>query len=220
MFDLLVLAGLAFMGFFAIMNPLSSVSIFIALTENETNEEKHKIAVQSVLTAFIIIVIFAVGGHIILKIFGISFSALRLAGGILVAIIGYEMLHGKNSNINRPTKETIQETIKEEDSTTAITPLGMPLLAGPGTIITAMSFASGGVDRLLVTIIAFGLLCLITYFSFRAGEKIKDFLGTSALKVITRMMGLLLTVIGTQMFINGVYSAVLEFSGISPPFIL
>lgn len=219
MFDLFMLAGVAFMGFFAIMNPLSSVSIFMALTENEPEEEKHKIAIQSVLTAFIIIVVFAVGGHYILKIFGISFSALRLAGGILVALIGYEMLHGQNSNINRPTKETIQKTIKE-DSTIAITPLGMPLLAGPGTIITAMSFASGGIDRLIVTILAFGLLCLITYFSFLAGEKIKNFLGTSALKVITRMMGLILTVIGAQMFINGVYSAVLEFSGINPPFIL
>lgn len=220
MSELIIFAGIVFMGFFAIMNPLSSVSIFIALTADETEEEKKKIALQSVVTAFLIILVFSIAGHFILKMFGISFSALRIAGGILVAKIGYDMLQGKNSNVIRPSKETIQETIKEEDPTVAITPLGMPLLAGPGTIITAMSFSSGGIDRLIITIISFGILCLITYFSFIAGDKIKKVLGTSTLKVITRMMGMILTVIGIQMLINGTYSAVLEFSGISPPIIL
>lgn len=200
------------MGFFAIMNPISSVTIFLALTADEDNDETKKIAFQSVLTAFIIILVFSVAGHFILKLFGISFTALRIAGGVLVALIGYEMLQGHHSNVNRPSKETIQKTIKEEDATVAVTPLGIPLLAGPGTIITAMSFAGDGLPSLIITMSMFALLCLITYFTFVSGRKIQELLGASALKVITRMMGLILTVIGTQMLLMGIYGAINEFS--------
>lgn len=199
------------MGFFAMMNPISGISIFLALTLEEDEEETRRIAFKSLLTAFIIVVVFAVAGHFILKIFGISFTALRLAGGILVGLIGYEMLHGKTSTVNKPSKDTIQDTI-DKDSTLAFSPLGTPLLAGPGVIITAMNFASGCVEKLLITVATFALLCLMTYFAFLSGRKIKDFLGMSVLKVITRMMGLILAVIGVQMLIEGIYSAIREFS--------
>lgn len=209
--ELLIFVGVVFMGFFAIMNPISSVPIFLTLTEGEDEVSKQRIAFQSVFTAFLIVLFFVLSGHFILKIFGISFSALRIAGGILVALIGYEMLHGQRSSVSSPTKETIQKTLKEEDTSIAITPLGIPLLSGPGTIITAMSFASGGLLRLIITIIVFAFLCLITYYAFLSGERIKKAFGVSAFRVITRMMGLILSVIGVQMLITGVYSAVREF---------
>ena len=198
------------MGFFAIMNPISGVSIFLTLTNNEDTQTAKKIAFQSVLTAFIIVVIFSVAGHLILKVFNISFTALRLTGGILVGFIGYDMLHGKHSSVHRPSEETIEQTMEEEASV-AFAPLGTPLLAGPGVIITAMNFASSGIYSLIITIVNFGLLCIITYYSFLSGKKIKELVGISTLKVITRMMGLILAVIGMQMLIEGIYSAIKEF---------
>lgn len=210
MFEKLIYAGIVFTGFVAIMNPIACISIFLTLTHGEEEEEAQKTALHSVITAFTIVVIFSVAGHFLLNFLGISFTALRLAGGLLVGLIGYEMLQGKHSTVNKPSKESLEKTIKEESSV-AITPLGIPLLAGPGIIVTAMNFSAGGFANLLITISAFGLLCIITYFVFIWGKQIKKILGESALKVLTKMMGLILIFIGTQMFIEGVYSAVQDF---------
>jgi len=206
----LVYIGVVFMGFLSIMNPIAGVSIFMSLTSHETPQEIRKTAFTSILTAFCVVVLFALAGNILLSFFGVSFTALRLAGGILVALIGYDMLQGKQSAYGGATNGTNEEPQKEEGSI-AITPLGVPLLAGPGVIITAMNFSAGSYVNLISTIVAFGILCIITYFTYISGEKIKNMLGANILKVITKMMGLILIVIGTQMFIEGVYSAVHEF---------
>lgn len=211
MFEKLIYTGVVFAGFLAIMNPIACISIFLTLTYGEAEENAKKIALHSIITAFTIVVIFSLAGHYLLNFFGISFTALRLAGGLLVGIIGYEMLQGKHSTVNKPSKESLEKTIKEEGSI-AVTPLGTPLLAGPGIIVTAMNFSAGGFTNLLITIFAFGLLSIITYFVFIWGKKIKKLLGESALKVFTKMMGLILIFIGTQMLIEGVYSAVQEFT--------
>lgn len=211
----LIYAGVVFMGFLAIMNPIAGVSIFLSLTANETEDEVRKIALNSLLTAFAIVAIFALAGHYLLGFFGVSFTALRIAGGVLVALIGYEMLQGKQSSFNNPSAETATETSEEtpniEEGSIAITPLGIPLLAGPGVIITAMNFSTGGYANLIITILSFGLLCLITYFVFISGKQIKTLLGADALKVVTRMMGLILVVIGTQMLLEGISAVMSEF---------
>jgi len=207
MIEKLIYASVVFAGFLAIMNPIASISIFLSLTDNESDEQVKKIAFQSILTAFLIVVIFALVGHYLLKFFGISFTALRITGGILVAIIGYEMLQSNQSSFNRISEKTSDE----EESSVAITPLGIPLLAGPGVIITAMNFSAGGIINLIITILAFLLLCVITYFVFIFGKEIKTIVGANILRVMTKLMGIILTVIGTQMFIEGTYRAIIEF---------
>ena len=95
----------------------------------------------------------------------------------------------------------------------AASPLAMPIMAGPGTIATAMNFASApGRGEVIITVITFGLLCLLTYGMFVRGEKITKFLGPSVIDVITKMMGLILAVIGMQMLIEGVQQAIKSFS--------
>ena len=214
MIDKLIYASIVFTGFLAIMNPISSISIFLSLTNQETEEEVKKIAFQSTLTALLIVIVFSLTGHFLLRFFGVTFTALRLTGGILVALIGYDMLQGKQSAVSHQPKETIKKTIEEEGSV-AITPLGIPLLAGPGVIITAMNFSAGGLANCIITIISFGLLCIVTYFVFIFGKQIKKMLGANILKVITKMMGLILAVIGIQMLIEGIYSAVNEFHALN-----
>jgi len=210
MLDLIIYSGIVFLGFMAIMNPIAGISIFLTLTSSENEEEARKIAYKSVLAAFIIVFVFVIAGHLILKIFGISLTALRLTGGILVGIIGYDMLQGYNSNVSKPSTETINKSM-EEEANVAYAPLATPLLAGPGVIITAMNFASKGLPSVFITIVSFAVLCLITYYCFVFGKKIKQALGTSSLKVITRMMGLILAVVGMQMFIEGIYDAIKGF---------
>ncbi len=209
-FQKLMYFGVVFMGFFSIMNPVAAISIFLTLTAQDTEIVAKKSASQATLTAFIVVVVFSFIGHYLLELFGVSFTALRLTGGVLVGLIGYDMLQGKHSAVSNPQKETIIKTIEQEASY-AVTPLGVPLLAGPGVIITAMNFSSGGLINLLITVSSFGLLCVITYYVLVSGKQIKKILGASALKVITRMMGLILAVIGMQMLIEGIYSAIKEF---------
>lgn len=204
MFEKLIYASVVFAGFLAIMNPIASISIFLSLTSQDNEEKVKKIAFKSTLTALLIVILFSLAGYFLLSFFGVTFTALRLTGGILVAIIGYEMLQGKQSAVNRPSEE-------EEEGSIAITPLGIPLLAGPGVIITAMNFSSGGFVNCMITIISFGLLCLITYFVFIFGKQIKQLIGTSILNAMTKMMGLILAGIGIQMIIEGIYSAIREF---------
>lgn len=210
MLSTFVHAGLVFMGFFSIMNPLSSIPIFLSLTGNESEEETKKTALTSVITAFTVVVVFSLAGHFLLNFLGVSFTALRLAGGILVALIGYEMLHGKQSTYNNSPNDMLKKHPEKEGSI-AITPLGIPLLAGPAVIITSMNFSTGSFINLLITILSFGLLCVITYAVFLRGKKIQKILGSNILKVLTRMMGLILVVIGTEMTLEGVYAAVQEF---------
>lgn len=214
MIEKFVYAGTVFMGFAAIMNPISAVSIFLTLTMEENEDSARKIAFQSTLTAFLIVVCFAIAGNAFLNFFGISLTALRLAGGILVGLIGYEMLNGNHSNSNEPANETLDHTIKKEGSI-AITPLGIPLLSGPAVIITAMNFSAGNISNIFMTIFAFLVLCIITYFIFIFGKQIKQTLGTNSLKVVTKMMGLILSVIGMQMILDGIYSAIKDFQGMT-----
>ena len=212
MIEKLVYATIVFTGFLAIMNPIAAISIFLSLTSQESERSVKKIAFQSTLTALSIVAIFSLAGHFLLSFFGVTFTALRLTGGFLVALIGYEMLQGKQSMVNNPMKDNDAE---EDEGSVAITPLGIPLLAGPGVIITAMNFSAGGMVNCVITILAFGLLCAITYFCFIFGKQIKEIIGTNILKVTTRMMGLILAVIGIQMLIDGIYSAVNEFQAIN-----
>lgn len=211
MFEHLVYAGIDFLGFFAIMNPIAGISIFLTLTGQESEESAKKIALHAVLTAFFIVLFFSLAGNFVLKMFNISFTAMRLTGGIIVALIGYDMLHGMESQI----QGTADKNEEEEENTVAYTPLGVPLLAGPGVIITAMNFSAGSGANLLVTTFAFGILCIITYYVFVFGKKIKKIIGGNTLKVITKMMGLILAVIGVQMIIAGIYSAVNEFNAMN-----
>ena len=196
-----------FLGFFAIMNPVANTPIFLSLTEGESSQEKKKIAYLAVLIAFIIVLIFSILGKVIFELFGISLATFRITGGILVFIIGFQMLHGEHSRVHMPKKVHEGENF-ESDLNIAISPLAMPILAGPGTISTAMNYsANGSFFNVIITIVCFAILCGITYILFVSGEKFVKYLGTGAIKVITRLMGLILAVIGTQMVIDGISEA-------------
>ena len=193
-----------FFGFFAIMNPIANTPIFLGLTANDTPEERKRVARKALTLAFGLVVVFALLGKLIFSLFGITLPAFQITGGVLVALIGYQMLKGEQSVVHQPcaTDKTVS---MEAALSIAVTPLAMPILAGPGTIATAMNFASAGslVD-MLVTIVAFAVLCVITYGFFIFGERLMSVLGHNGLNVVTRIMGLILAVIGVQMLITGV----------------
>ena len=191
----------AFMAFFAIMNPISNLPAYMALVADDSQKISRKIAFRSLLIAFVIITVFIFSGDFIFKVFGITIVSFRIAGGILVAVIGYHMINGNHSPSYKGME---QQAVNSNPMSIAISPLAMPLFAGPGTITTALSLANGGLQNQLITVVAFALLCVITYLLLRSAKQIAGFLGENLMKIITKMMGLLLFSIGIQMIIVSV----------------
>ena len=179
----------AFMAFFAIMNPISNLPAYMALVADDSQKISRKIAFRSLLIAFVIVTVFIFSGDFIFKVFGITIVSFRIAGGILVAVIGYHMINGNHSPSYKGME---QQAVNSDPMSIAISPLAMPLFAGPGTITTALSLANGGLQNQLITVVAFALLCVITYLLLRSAKQIAGFLGENLMKIITKMMGLLL----------------------------
>ena len=202
---LLLHAGTTFMGFLAIMNPIANTSIFIGLTAGDDAGTKRAVARNSLLLSFLIIAIVSVLGKLIFELFGITLPAFRITGGILVFFIGLQMLQGSQSSAQKPSDSDLQKS-RDAQLAVAVSPLAVPILAGPGTIAAAMNFAAaGGTAEVAITIGAFAVLCVVTYFCFVSGHPMIKFLGQTAVNGITRIMGLILATVGTQMVIAGIY---------------
>jgi multiple antibiotic resistance protein len=201
-----------FMGFFAMLNPIGNLPVFLGMVQEFDAKTQKRVAARAVLAAFIIITVFTVFGHIIFRMFGITLPAFQIAGGIIVFIIGFQMLNAKENHIHSQTPEEV-ELRNQEAHDMAISPLGIPLLAGPGTISTAMNFV--GVEKSILNVILviaiFGLMCLITYLLFIYSRKLAEKIGPSMLKVVSRIMGLILAVIAVQMLINGIEGTIKLF---------
>ena len=197
-----------FMGLFAIMNPIANTPIFLGLTAEDSPEIRKRVAKKSLLLAFVLIVVFCLLGKLIFEMFGITLPAFRITGGALVAMIGYGMLQGTSSSADEHGS-TNSPANTEAALSVAVSPLAIPILAGPGTIAAAMNFAStGGIIDMAITIGAFAVLCLITYVCFVSGQRMVAFLGPNGMSAITRIMGLILAVIGVQMLIDGIAGAI------------
>ncbi len=149
------LLGTMLAGFFAIMNPIANIPIFLGLTDGYSAQARRRVALRSTLIAFITVAAFTVLGQLIFSMFGITIAAFRIAGGVIIFLIGYQMLQGQMSTAHqtprmrdarvsdagaRPSKPS---AIDDEGMlSVAISPLGVPLLAGPGTIVTAIGFSA------------------------------------------------------------------------------
>lgn len=197
-----------FMGFFAIMNPIANLPVFLSLTADDSEDVQRQVARKALILTFGIVFLFIVGGKLIFDLFGITLPAFRITGGILVFLIGFQMLYGKKSTAHQAQTADHGSGLESQLSV-AITPLAIPILAGPGTIATAMNFAStGGMQAFIITTVALLALCLLTYIFFITGDRFVKYIGDNGIKVVTQIMGLILAVIGTQMIIDGLTGAI------------
>lgn len=206
------LFGAMVTGFFAIINPVSTAPIFANVTAGNSPAMRAQVARRAVAIAFGVIALFTLSGNLIFSLFGITLTAFRIVGGILVMIVGFEMVHGQPSQVQSPTDED-QEDCRETQLSVAVSPLATPLIAGPGTISTAMGFAGdGNVVRVAMTLVAAAIICLATLIAFLFSARLMGFLGQSGLNVVSRLMGLIIAVIGMQMLMMGVYAAIAGYS--------
>lgn len=186
------------MAFFAIMNPLVNIPIFIKLTEGLEQPKKKAIAKTATLVAFIIVTTFILVGKYIFEIFGLTIPAFKVFGGILIFYIGFEMLQSKKPSIKHHEVEPFDEDL-------AVSPLAIPILAGPGTIVTAMNFAAvASFTQVFITILIFALFVFLTYWAFNFSEYLVRIIGHKNFKIIGKIMGIILGVLGANMLLEGI----------------
>ncbi len=190
----------ALVSIFAVMNPLGIMPSFLAMTSGRTHQEQRLIARKAILASFFILLVFLLLGNVILNLFSVTISAFRVAGGILLFGIAYDLLHAKPSAIQSPENEKqVQEDI-------SLTPLAMPIIAGPGTITTVMALSSGPnyVESTVDVLMAFTVVLFIAFVIFYYAPEINKRLSQTQLNVITRLMGFVLSIIAVQMAANGI----------------
>ncbi|MCB9356694.1 MAG: MarC family protein [Lewinellaceae bacterium] len=196
--ELFTYALSVFMGFFAIMNPIANTPIFLGLVEGETTDDKKKIARTASIVAFLIVTSFVIAGKYIFELFGITIPAFKITGGLLIFYVGFEMLMSQKSKIHNIADPNAQNNL-------AISPLAIPILAGPGTIVTAMDFVTNaGYIRVGIVIAVFALMIFLTYLAFMASDAIVRAVGDNLISVIGKLMGLILAIIGTGMVTEGI----------------
>ena len=188
---------------FFIVDPLGLVPIFIAITAHSTREKRLAMAKRATLLAFGLLTFFALFGGVVFKLFGITLPAMRMAGGFLLLMTAIDMLRAQPTRTRSSPEEEMEFESKAD---VAIVPLAMPLLAGPGSIVTVMVLAGRGgtLHSLLPVVISAGLTCLVAYLLLRTADPVQRLLGRSGIAVLERIMGLLLAAIGVQFMVDGV----------------
>jgi len=195
--DLITFALASFTGFFAIINPFAITPVFMGLVNGKSKAKKILIAKKATITAFLIVAAFTILGKYIFQLFGITIPAFKITGGILLFYVGFEMLITRKSQIQS------QEDITEDESI-AISPLAIPILAGPGTIVTAMnSVTDASYFHILIVLFTLFIILLINFFSFKFSDILINKIGKNMLGVISKLMGLIIAIIGAEMLIGG-----------------
>ena len=196
--ELFAFALASFTGFFAIINPFAITPVFMSLVSNKSKAKKILIAKRATILAFLIVTTFTILGKYIFELFGITIPAFKITGGILLFYVGFEMLITRKSQIQS------QEDIVEDESI-AISPLAIPILAGPGTIVTAMNNVTNG-NYIHIAIVLFSLFIIlfINFLSFKYSDILIDKIGKNILGVISKLMGLIIAIIGAEMLISGI----------------
>ena len=199
-------AFLTFGSLFAILNPAATVPVFLAMTEENTAQERAHMARTACIVIFFVLAVFSLVGLSILSLFKISIPAFGIAGGIIILKAAMDMLQGSRPSLQESTEETEQGILKKD---IAITPLAVPMLAGPGTITTVilLSNQATSVPHYIVLLVNVLLVSVLSFFVFRLAALYSWVLGEIPLKIMTRLMGLLLAGIAIQFVLNGIKEA-------------
>ena len=195
---------LAFSSIFFLVDPFGAIPSFMAITASAASLRRKRTARKAAITCFIVLTAFAVGGQMIFKLFGITLPAFEIAGGLILLLIGLEMLQAKRSATQEVTGDT-EEASQKEDA--GIVPLGIPMLAGPGAISTVMVMV-GQVPNLWrwemgAIVASITVTSLVSYLVLSGAERVRRVLGETGIHVLVRVMGLLLVALAVQCFING-----------------
>lgn len=196
----LAFALLCFTSFFTLLNPIGVMPLFMTMTKDFEVVQRRKIALKATIVSFFTIMIFAMTGQLLFKFFGISVNSLRIVGGVIFFIMGQDMLQARLGN----TKITESE-MEKHITDISITPLAIPMICGPGAITNSIVLMQDAVniEMKLILIITILVICVITYLVLIAASPIMKVLGETGNKIMLRLMGLIVMVIGVEFIFAG-----------------
>jgi multiple antibiotic resistance protein len=193
---------IAFTSIFVLVDPVAAVPAFLAMTGDATRAQRRHMAARAAWTCLLVLLTFSFAGTWIFELFGITLAAFKIAGGLILGLIGLDMLRARRS----PTKETPGETeegaVKED---VGIIPLGIPMLAGPGAISSVMVLTTQNPDwpHALVIVCSIGVVAALSFLILAAADWVSSHFHETGIRILSRMMGLLLTAIAVQFILNG-----------------
>ncbi|MBE0598336.1 MAG: NAAT family transporter [Desulfuromonadales bacterium] len=191
---------------FILVDPVAGVPVFLSITPHSTPAERRVMARRGSFVAFIIVAFFLMFGSAVLGYLGITTAAIRICGGILLFVIALEMLYGRFTGTGTSRRE---EQLAGEKADISITPLAVPLMAGPGAITTALIFAdrAANLGTHLALLGGCVLVFAVSYLFLRQADRLMRILGDLGTAILTRIMGLILAFLAVQYTVDGVRSA-------------
>lgn len=195
---------LALSSIFFLVDPFAAIPSFLAITESADPVRRKRMARKGALTCFIVLTSFAIGGQLIFKLFGITLPAFEIAGGMILLLIGLDMLQAKRSATQETHGDTEEATAKED---AVIVPLGIPMLAGPGAISSVMVLVGQAPGlwhwEMGAILGSITFTSLVSYWVLAGAGRVRRVLGETGIRVLVRVMGLLLVALAMQYFVNG-----------------
>jgi len=207
MFDLALFVS-AFATLFVVIDPPGCAPIFATLTKGTPKSHQREMAFKAVAVAAIVLIGFAYGGEWLFAKLGISLDALRVAGGVMLFIIGLNMVFEKRTETREERAEDLLEEIENPEDI-SVFPMGIPMIAGPGTMATLlllMSNTTTGAQEFSI-MLALVIVLLITLVSFLVAGPLMKLMGKTFTNVLTRLLGVLLATLASQFIIDGVSGA-------------
>lgn len=192
----------AFMALFSVINPLGTVPIFVGLTKNQNTKAKSTVALWVAINVLIILLISFFAGKYILLFFGISLNSLKLAGGLIIASSGFALLSGNFSKHKGMDKKVKEDAFNRSE--VSLTPLAMPMLAGPGTISLLIAYQQEH-DLFVETvsiIAAVVAVSMVIFIILRSSTLIVNFLGASGINALSRIIGFIVIAIGIEYVVS------------------
>ena len=189
-----------FTSLFTITSPLSTMPVFLTMTQSLDEKERRAVAIRSTLVACCALLLFVLAGQFLFKFFGISTNGFRIVGGIIIFRIGFDMLQAEYTPMNLRKEE-----IKEYANDVSVAPLGIPLLCGPGAIANAIVLMqeAHSFEMKTALIVAIVLVYVVTFCLLRWAGQLVKFIGETGNNVMMRLMGLILMVIAVECFVSG-----------------
>jgi len=217
MIEYLIYFTYTLLSLFIIVNPIEATLVFISLTSQLSAPERARMCLRTTSVAYVVAILFAVGGDLVLRLFGITVDSLRVAGGVLLFLVAVDMLRAKQNK--KVTEAELKDAYDREDVT--VFPLATPLLTGPGTITTVIVLmgATNSVLQKTVILGAITVTFLLTYLILRSSEFVDRILGLTGILVMTRIMGLILGAIAVGFVATGawnIYQFLISGQGVTP----
>jgi multiple antibiotic resistance protein len=187
---------------FFLVDPFAAIGTFLAITADEDARARKAMARKGAITCFVVLTSFALIGKFIFRMFGITLPAFEIAGGLILLLIGLDMLQAKRSPTQESSGETADAAAKDD---AGIVPLGIPMLAGPGAISSVMVLIgqAGKWWEILAILGSIGFTAYVSYWVLASADRVRKVMGDTGIRILVRIMGLLLVALAVQFFVNG-----------------